>query len=104
VADAAGKAPGSHALVGREDLAVLAPALGARSCGAKGQFVRIGGEPGIGKSRLIEEFRAFGLARPRTPDRMEFVAALQNTPQIHPERSRALRGLAAPERRLAEVD
>ena len=44
----------------------LAPALGAGGEG-EGQLVQIVGEPGIGKSRLVEEFRADARRDARTP-------------------------------------
>ena len=62
--------------VGREeDLAVLAR-CSERALAGKGQFVLIVGEPGIGKSRLVEEFRGQLAERPTLMDRMEFVAAV----------------------------
>jgi predicted ATPase/class 3 adenylate cyclase len=49
--------------VGREtELAALAAAAG-RAAGGRGQVVALLGEPGVGKSRLILEFRRSGLLR-----------------------------------------
>ena len=70
-------------LVGREEeLAVLARRW-ERARGGEGQFVRIVGEPGIGKSRLVEEFRTRLAATPHTW--LEWAASqlLQNAP-LHP--------------------
>src|SRR5271166_6244232 len=45
-------------LVGREDELALLMRRWSRALEGEGQFVQIVGEPGIGKSRLVEEFRA----------------------------------------------
>ena len=93
--------------VGREeDLAVLARRW-ERARAGEGQFVLIGGEPGIGKSRLVEEFHARLGETPRTWIEWSSSQLLQNTP-LHPivEWGRARFGgpEVAPERRLAEVE
>src|SRR5208337_5616675 len=59
-ASGAGRRSGSRALtplVGREDELTLLTRRWSRALAGEGQFVQIVGEPGIGKSRLIEEFR-----------------------------------------------
>ena len=59
-ASGGGRRGGARALtplVGREDELALLRAAGTRALEGEGQFVQIVGEPGIGKSRLIEEFR-----------------------------------------------
>ena len=70
-------------LVGREDELALLTRRWERALEGEGQFVQIVGEPGIGKSRLIEEFRAKLAETPHTW--VEWVASqlLQNTP-LHP--------------------
>jgi class 3 adenylate cyclase/predicted ATPase len=93
--------------VGRqEDLAVLAR-CSERALAGKGQFVLIVGEPGIGKSRLVEEFR--GQLADRRHSWIEWSSSqlLQNTP-LHPilgwGRVRFGGREVAPERRLAELE
>jgi class 3 adenylate cyclase len=93
--------------VGREDdLGVLARCAG-RALAGKGQFVLIVGEPGIGKSRLIEEFRGWIGERPHSWIEWSSSQLLQNTP-LHPVlgwgRSRFGGPDVAPERRLAELE
>ena len=69
--------------VGREeDLKVLARRWGRVRAG-EGQFVLIVGEPGIGKSRLVEEFRARVGAIPHSWIEWTSSQLLQNTP-LHP--------------------
>src|SRR5271166_2127992 len=53
-------------LVGREDELSLLKRRWSRALEGEGQFVQIVGEPGIGKSRLIEEFRAKLAETPHT--------------------------------------
>ena len=93
--------------VGREkDLGVLAR-CSERALAGNGQFVLIVGEPGIGKSRLVEEFR--GHLADRRHSWVEWSASqlLQNTP-LHPVlgwgRVRFGGPEVAPERRLAELE
>ena len=93
--------------VGREeDLAVLARRW-ERARAGEGQFVLISGEPGIGKSRLVEEFHARLGETPHTWIEWSSSQLLQNTP-LHPivEWGRVRFGgpEVAPERRLAEVE
>src|SRR5580693_7234691 len=69
--------------VGREqDLAILARCSEHAFAGA-GQFVLIVGEPGIGKSRLVEEFRSQLAERPHSWIEWSSSQLLQNTP-LHP--------------------
>ena len=93
--------------VGREkDLGVLAR-CSERALAGNGQFVLIVGEPGIGKSRLVEEFR--GQLADRRHSWVEWSASqlLQNTP-LHPVlgwgRVRFGGPEVALERRLAELE
>ena len=93
--------------VGREkDLGVLAR-CSERSLAGDGQFVLVVGEPGIGKSRLVEEFR--GQLADRRHSWVEWSSSqlLQNTP-LHPilgwGRVRFGGPEVAPERRLAELE
>ncbi len=93
--------------VGREDeLAVMARAL-ERTLVGKGQFVLIAGEPGIGKSRLVEEFRGRMGERPHSWIEWSSSQLLQNTP-LHPVLGwgRAQFGgpETAPGQRLAELE
>jgi class 3 adenylate cyclase/tetratricopeptide (TPR) repeat protein len=93
--------------VGREeDLAVLARKW-ARVVRGEGQFVLIAGEPGIGKSRLVEEFRARLGETPHTWIEWNSSQLLQNTP-LHPiaawGRARFGGPEVPPERRLAELE
>ena len=55
----------------------------SRALEGEGQFVQIVGEPGIGKSRLIEEFRAKLVETPHTWVEWAASQLLQNTP-LHP--------------------
>ena len=69
--------------VGREeDLAILAR-CSERALAGEGQFVLIVGEPGIGKSRLVEEFRGQLAERPHSWVEWSSSQLLQNTP-LHP--------------------
>ncbi len=89
-----------------EDLGVLAR-CSERALAGDGQFVLIVGEPGIGKSRLVEEFR--GQLANRRHSWVEWSSSqlLQNTP-LHPilgwGRIRFGGPEVAPERRLAELE
>ena len=93
--------------VGREeDLAILARCSDHAFAG-DGQFVLIVGEPGIGKSRLVEEFRGELADRRHTWIEWGSSQLLQNTP-LHPilqwARARFGGPEVAPERRLAELE
>src|SRR4029077_5477821 len=54
-----------------------------RAKGGEGQLVLIAGEPGLGKSRLIEEFRSRLKETPHTWSEWSASQLLQNTP-LHP--------------------
>ena len=73
----------------------------------EGQFVQIIGEPGLGKSRLVEEFHSRLGETPHTWVEWNSSQLLQNTP-LHPvaEWGRARFGGqdVAPERRLADLE
>jgi predicted ATPase len=93
--------------VGRaEDLGVL-DRRWDRARGGEGQFVLIVGEPGIGKSRLVEEFRARLGETPHSWIVWSSSQLLQNTP-LHPVlgwgRARFGGPDVPPERRLAELE
>jgi class 3 adenylate cyclase len=93
--------------VGREeDLKVLARRW-ERVRGGEGQFVLIVGEPGIGKSRLVEEFRALLRETPHSWIEWSSSQLLQNTP-LHPITEWGLvrfGGAEVPQgRRLAELE
>ena len=93
--------------VGREDdLAILTRASESALAG-EGQFVLIAGEPGIGKSRLVEEFRGRLADKPHSWIEWNSSQLLQNTP-LHPlvgwGRARFGGPEAAPEQRLAELE
>src|SRR5271167_4047995 len=104
-----GRRGGSRAptpLVGRgEELDILARRW-ERARRGDGQLALITGEPGLGKSRLIEEFRARLAETPHTWVEWASSQLLQNTP-LHPiaEWGRARFGGAeiAGEKRLAEL-
>ena len=93
--------------VGREEDLVVLARRWERVRAGEGQFVLIGGEPGIGKSRLVEEFRARLGETPHTWIEWSSSQLLQNTP-LHPiaEWGRVRFGgpEVAPERRLAELE
>jgi class 3 adenylate cyclase/tetratricopeptide (TPR) repeat protein len=93
--------------VGRdEDLDVLTRRW-ERARGGDGQFLLIIGEPGIGKSRLVEEFRPRLDDIPHTWIEWSSSQLLQNTP-LHPVlgwgRTRFGGPDVAPERRLGELE
>ena len=93
--------------IGREeDLGALARAW-ERTLAGNGQFVLIVGDPGIGKSRLIEEFRGHFGETPHSWIEWSSSQLLQNTP-LHPAlgwaRARFGGPEVAPERRLAELE
>ena len=70
-------------LVGREDELSQLQRRWSRALEGEGQFVQIVGEPGIGKSRLIEEFRGKLAETPHTWVEWAASQLLQNTP-LHP--------------------
>jgi class 3 adenylate cyclase/predicted ATPase len=85
-ASGGGRRGGARALtplVGREDELTLLTRRWSRALEGDGQFVQIVGEPGIGKSRLIEEFRAKLAETPHTWVEWAASQLLQNTP-LHP--------------------
>src|SRR6516162_8836348 len=93
--------------IGREeDIGVLARRW-ERARAGEGQFVMIVGEPGIGKSRLVQEFRAQLDDTPHSWIEWGSSQLLQNTP-LHPllgwGRARFGGPEVAPERRLAELE
>jgi tetratricopeptide (TPR) repeat protein len=94
-------------LVGRDDdLAILIKRWG-RARGGDGQFVQIVGEPGIGKSRLIDEFRSRLAETPHSWVEWTASQLLQNT-ALHPltewGKQRFGATEVAPERRLADLE
>jgi class 3 adenylate cyclase len=93
--------------IGREeDIGVLGRRW-ERARAGEGQFVMIVGEPGIGKSRLVEEFRAQLGETPHSWIEWSSSQLLQNTP-LHPllgwGRARFGGPEVTPERRLAELE
>ena len=85
-ASGGGRRGGARALtplVGREDELFLLMRRWSRALEGEGQFIQIVGEPGIGKSRLIEEFRAKLAETPHTWVEWAASQLLQNTP-LHP--------------------
>src|SRR5271169_4012113 len=83
-ASGGGRRGGARALtplVGREDELALLMRRWARALEGEGQFVQIVGEPGIGKSRLVEEFRAKLAETPHTWVEWTASQLLQNTPR-----------------------
>ena len=108
-ASGAGRRGGARALtsfVGREeDLGTLLRRW-ERARTGEGQLVLIVGEPGLGKSRLIEEFRARLAETPHTWVEWSASQLLQNTP-LHPiaEWGRLrFRADAPAEERLADLE
>jgi class 3 adenylate cyclase/predicted ATPase len=109
-ASGAGRRSGTRTstpFVGRDEELGLLARRWTRSRGGEGQFVLIVGEPGLGKSRLIEQFHATLAEVPHTWVEWSASQLLQNTP-LHPvaEWGRARFGGAdvAPETRLAELE
>jgi class 3 adenylate cyclase/tetratricopeptide (TPR) repeat protein len=108
-ASGGGRRAGARAytqLVGREDdLAVLIKRWERARVG-EGQFVQIVGEPGLGKSRLVEEFRSRLAETPHSWVEWTASELLQNT-ALHPltEWGKQRFGAdLAPERRLADLE
>ena len=109
-ASGGGRRSGARALtpfVGREkELALLRLALLDRARDGAGQLTLLVGEPGIGKSRLVEEFRATLGETPHTFVELSSSQLLQNTP-LHPiaEWGRQRFGVDEPaDRRLADLE
>ena len=94
-------------LVGRDDETAMLLRRWERTRQGDGQLVMIVGEPGLGKSRLIEEFHARLTDTPHTWVEWSCSQLLQNTP-LHPiaEWGRQRFGGAdlSAERRLAELE
>ena len=70
-------------LVGREEELAMLLRRWERARAGEGQFIQIVAEPGLGKSRLIEEFRARLVDTPHTWVEWASSQLLQNTP-LHP--------------------
>jgi hypothetical protein len=94
-------------LVGREEEIAMLIRRWGRARRGDGQLILIAGEPGLGKSRLIEEFHARLRETPHTWVEWSCSQLLQNTP-LHPivEWGRRRFGDAEvpAERRLAELE
>ena len=94
-------------LVGREDEMATLLRRWQRARAGNGQLILVVGEPGLGKSRLIEEFHARLSDMPHTWVEWSCTQLLQNTP-LHPiaEWGRARFGGAdvPAERRLADLE
>jgi class 3 adenylate cyclase/predicted ATPase len=92
--------------VGREEELGLLARRWERARAGEGQLVLIVGEPGLGKSRLLEEFHGRLAETPHTWVEWSASQLLQNTP-LHPiaEWGRQRFGLDAPaEQRLADLE
>ena len=92
--------------VGREEELVLLARRWERARAGEGQLVLVVGEPGLGKSRLIEEFHTRLTETPHTWVEWSASQLLQNTP-LHPiaEWGRLRFGVDAPaEQRLADLE
>jgi class 3 adenylate cyclase len=94
-------------LVGREEEVAMLMRRWERARQGDGQLVLIVGEPGIGKSRLIEEFHALLRDTPHTWVEWSCSQLLQNTP-LHPIAGWGHQRFGGPdiaaERRLAELE
>ena len=93
-------------LVGREEELGTLARRWDRAKGGEGQLVLIVGEPGLGKSRLIEEFHSQLSDTPHTWSEWSASQLLQNTP-LHPvaEWGRQRFGVDGPaEQRLADLE
>ena len=109
-ASGAGRRSGQRALtplIGRDEEVTMLLRRWERARQGEGQFVQIVGEPGLGKSRLIEEFHARLAETPHTWAEWSSSQLLQNTP-LHPiadwGRQRFGGADVAPERRLADLE
>jgi class 3 adenylate cyclase/predicted ATPase len=108
-ASGGGRRGGGKALtqfVGREEELALLARRWERARAGEGQLVLVVGEPGLGKSRLIEEFHARLAETPHTWVEWRASQLLQNTP-LHPiaEWGRQRFGVDAPaEQRLADLE
>ena len=94
------------ALIGREEELDLLRRRWERAARGEGQFVQIVGEPGIGKSRLVEEFRLKLGETPYTWAEFSSSQLLQNTP-LHPVAEWGRQRFSADEpaaRRLADLE
>jgi predicted ATPase len=94
-------------LIGREEEIDLLMRRWKRACNGDGQLVLIVGEPGLGKSRLIEEFHAKLGETPHTWAEFSCSQLLQNT-SLHPiadwGRQRFGGADTAAENRLADLE
>jgi class 3 adenylate cyclase/predicted ATPase len=94
-------------LIGRDEEAAMLLRRWERARQGEGQFVTIVGEPGLGKSRLIEEFHARLADTPHTWVEWSSSQLLQNTP-LHPiadwGRQRFGGADVPAERRLADLE
>jgi class 3 adenylate cyclase len=93
-------------LVGREEELDLLRRRWEQAARGEGQFVQIVGEPGIGKSRLVEEFRLRLGETPHTWAEFSSSRLLQNTP-LHPIAEWGRHRFSAdepPGRRLADLE
>ena len=94
-------------LVGRDEEVTMLLRRWERARHGEGQFVAIVGEPGLGKSRLIEEFHTRLADTPHSWVEWSSSQLLQNTP-LHPiadwGRQRFGGAEVAPERRLADLE
>jgi tetratricopeptide (TPR) repeat protein len=109
-ASGAGRRSGARSLtplVGREEELSLIARRWERALKGEGQLVLIVGEPGLGKSRLIDEFRGKLVDTPHTWAEWSASQLLQNTP-LHPfadwGRQRFGGADVAPEWRLADLE
>jgi class 3 adenylate cyclase len=108
-ASGGGRRGGARALtpfVGREEELGLLARRWERARTGDGQLALVVGEPGLGKSRLIEEFHARLAETPHTWTEWSASQLLQNTP-LHPiaEWGRQRFGIDAPaEQRLADLE
>ena len=94
-------------LVGREEEMAMLMRRWERARQGDGQLLLIVGEPGLGKSRLIEEFHAWLRETPHTWVEWSCAQLLQNTP-LHPiaewGRQRFSGADVAADRRIADLE